>query len=476
MEIPLYQRTETPGVNPRPKPSYALADRSAQINFAQTAQNVSTDLFSKYIGLRQSNEEHQFIGQVYQAEEAFETYLKENPNATPQEMQVRQKEMITSLETATNDLKLPGSKQAAKEFMSANKGRIIERTNGTIAAIGLEHQTKVFNETLDYYVDNGMLNEAVDLLRANTGSNKVVSDELSEIYEKQITNQITSQNTLTAATNIRYKEGQHKGEIDLTEGQKIIKSSGLPAEVQLETMKKLNAFKAQEDIAREEQRESDRDAITKTYQDKNSTYESVIEMIENSTLDEKEQATKIKEAYEWYSTGFGKNDDSATANQIDRDIYNLRRGIGTEAEVLTLLKSNKKNLTESTYTRLQNAIPRTYDDYAESVITESRDYIDNQILQRDIANQLFGTGEQQDRAMLARMDYDSMVRAAQEKGIMLTPALLYGYAKDAVTLHPEKTKDFDAKNKKRRIEAENKRQESEKIFQQAQQRFERLTE
>jgi len=87
------------------------------------------------------------------------------------------------------------------------------------------------------------------------------------------------------------------GKIDIKAGQDFIKKSGLPAEDQLDVLKDLNTWNAQEQQALEQQRGVDRNTINNQLY-KELDFEKAIATIDGSSLDEKEQGRKMKEARE----------------------------------------------------------------------------------------------------------------------------------------------------------------------------------
>ncbi len=454
-----------------PKPPYELADKSGQQQFARTMGAIGTNLLDKYLQARQANEESQFLGQVKSAQAGFRNWLQENPQATPEEMFAERDKMVKSIDDiSANNKFLPATKNYIKNFIASNKEKMIKDADYDITAIGMQQQMTQLNANIDLLemegdypgveklVDDSPLSQPdKDLAKAKS---KVKIDTLNQ---KRALQTFESDIFAVAAT-----QGYEEADRQLQDPKTMQKLIDLGIEREDLTAAK-NDIKAR----LKDQKEKEEEEASK----------QLIDIGDNMTVEDVEKRRDIlsDEKYKLFMTAarttYGDSDNTQVANEIDGKIKDFHRGVGSEADIRSYLIANKSNLSKATYTRLQNDIPSAYEGHISTVISETRKFIDNQVLQRDILGNLFGNADEYERAFLAKMDYDSMVKNAVESKKEITPALLLDYARVSLAMHP---KDKDGiqnvvpKRKPSPLEIERMKQKEQ--FEQAKERFRAIME
>ena len=147
-DIQLYQQSQVPRAVRQAAPSFAMADRSAQIGAGETLSQVGGDLFNKYLNIRFANEKSSFDGQVKALQDSWEAYLTSNPNATIEQMEKEKQRIVKEIDKAGSKLSMPASQQYAKNWMLSNRESLETTMNADRDAIGIQQQTEVYNAQL----------------------------------------------------------------------------------------------------------------------------------------------------------------------------------------------------------------------------------------------------------------------------------------------------------------------------------------
>lgn len=155
-EIPIYQRNNLPPQQgPAAPPPFSLAAEGGMIRFGETMENFAGGILDKIVRTKVINEEHTFMGGVNTKIEEFGGWLKNNPNASINDMQLQRDKMMEDISKISDTLTTLDAQNFAKNWHAENKNAIVARTNNEInGAIRDAEQTK-FNLFRETYIATG---------------------------------------------------------------------------------------------------------------------------------------------------------------------------------------------------------------------------------------------------------------------------------------------------------------------------------
>ncbi len=279
------------------------------IQAGQTIANVGMKLWEDIIKSQATNEVAEARGQVNTLIESFATFVVDNPNASPEEIEAEQSKISTQIKALSGTLKTGLGKSEFTNFLAANEGVINQRMFTQAAAIKSKQELarseviiknhKVnfeYEELVAHYeeqVQNGVYDRETIFGPEDEGGGRLdIEIAAMRATEKKIQLEQAKTAALITAQSFRTEEG----EIDLKAGQDFIKNSpNVPDEIRLDVLRDLNTWNAQEQQALDQQREVDRNEINNQMY-KDLDFDKAVETIDASSLNEKEQGQKMKEA------------------------------------------------------------------------------------------------------------------------------------------------------------------------------------
>ncbi len=210
--VETYQRTELPPAQTgMVKPSYELADRSAQQRFAQTTSGIAARTWQQIIESDAALELDQFIGATKAAEAQLDDYVRNNPGVLIEDYLREQKTMMTNLKKAGEKAKTGLAKEKIRGFLAANEKLIRERSTASIQAIVRGRQLKEFNLKAQAAIETGDLPRLNKLYQEATGNlidaeTAKASRELDVLHLEAARQKIDEQNKQAAE---RAAEDEH---------------------------------------------------------------------------------------------------------------------------------------------------------------------------------------------------------------------------------------------------------------------------
>ncbi len=301
VDIPLAIQQETgPSRAGAAKAPFSLADLSGEIALGGAIEQIGQTTLEKIIKAREANEKAEAVGAMNAEIEGFRSFVAKNPNAPIEKYQTESQLRISRINRLGSKATTGRSKQNITNLIARNKGVIEGRFLTTMNSVLSKQELARSEEVIKGFVAN---NDMKGLENHLFGEDGVVSAGLYEegfarARFENIVREGSKSVVLGQAQSFRKIDestGLPTGDIDLKAGQEFIRNSDLSAEDKLTTIRNLNTWHAQEQQALEGQREIDRDKINnQLYKDLDFT--GAVISIDNSSLDEKEQGRKMKEA------------------------------------------------------------------------------------------------------------------------------------------------------------------------------------
>jgi len=440
-EVKLYQRTATGGFHPLPKPQgvpalpkppYQLADRSGERRFAGTLAGIGENLFDKIIRAQEENEYHSFIGASHEREQQFYNLINQKPDMPLNEMLTERDRMIKDIRLYHSKLKLPRSRQSGANWIASNLGTLKERAEGEIGAVSARYANQTFETYRKYYIANKMPDELANLIEGAVRAGTVREDigtilletGYAEINEESAILDIESQARQLAITG--GWDAAIKYIIDPKNQQEWANDYG----ISLETVKKITTdlntmLNAEQEIAKtelEQKREADRDAISKATA---SLDPNTLTLIDDSSLDEKEQAEKtqrLRTEVERRASGEDIITNSQVYNALDNEVkaYHLAPSTRAKTDILNRLETERfenKTIAQSEYQKLKDALEAKLSTEDAYWLQEARGLLDESIRERDKLSGMLRTEEGLIAASaMAKMALDKAMDEAAAEG------------------------------------------------------------
>ena len=260
----------------------------------------SGDVFNKLVRSQAANEVAEARGQVDTFIESFSTFVADNPNASPDELQQKWNKISSQIKAIPGTLKTGLGKTEFGNHLALNWGRINQIAQTRMEAIKSKQELGRYQVLRENYINN-FDKKSLAKLNAEQVKEGLLDPEITkfqqeqdfkviDIAQKKTQLEQLQNNVLNIAQSFRDAK---TGEIDLKAGQDFIKKSDLPTDVKLNALRDLNLWHAREQQALDQKREVDRGVINDLIY-KDLEFDKAIDAINDSSLDEKEQGSKMK--------------------------------------------------------------------------------------------------------------------------------------------------------------------------------------
>ncbi len=283
-----------------------------RIDTAATLAGFAGKFFEKLVETVATNEESKYQSDYALAIQKAQTAVADNPGASFEEYQNIQKDMLKEMDAAQKGMTTPRSRAFARNHATRNREVAKEKFQTEMEEIRTQRELVEFRTRSDEWVAAGNIAEFEKLVDGHTGT--LLSQEAAEAFKATGLARMEKRQDAIDEAQIEAEKGQALGDAfavwestvtpqlpkgDLNEAFKainkdprILQEDKQEAESELKT--RVTNRRAEAELAVEAQRESDRDAINKLFTERD--YTAVTAAIEASTLDEREQGIRLREA------------------------------------------------------------------------------------------------------------------------------------------------------------------------------------
>jgi hypothetical protein len=154
-DLYLPERTQLPNNIGGVKPPMELADQSGIQSFGRSIEQIGGYTADRLIGMRAANEYHDFEGEAKTAEIELDSFIRNNPYATEQQLKAQRDIMLKKIETAAGKLTTRRAKQWAKEGYLSQKKAITARADGIIQGVIQEQELTKSQAIRDDFIAKG---------------------------------------------------------------------------------------------------------------------------------------------------------------------------------------------------------------------------------------------------------------------------------------------------------------------------------
>ena len=291
-----------------PKPPYELADRSGEGQFFKTIGAIGQNVFGKIIQAQAENEYHSFIGAAGERQQQFVNLINQRPDMPLSEMQGEIGKMVKDIRLYHSKLKLPQSRQSGANWIASNLGTLKERAEGEVAVVSTKYAQEtaaLLSDDIIRRVEEGVISpkqgkETIADLYGRHILSGIVREEFGTLKARAYINEINNievKQIHSAILDMAFNTKNEDGKRDIQSGDRIIENQPMSREEKTKLKKELREAVAQEAIYNNKAQEADRDTINNLMY-KTLEFDKAIDAINVSSLDEKEQGIKMKEAIE----------------------------------------------------------------------------------------------------------------------------------------------------------------------------------